>query len=141
MAKLHFLVLNVELNVLPQERAVSMRVKLRSLFCSVQVVFLHVLLRLWCRLRLQPGVKNLSPVPRHISAFIEIVVQVSCDAGRHHLGRTWPLRDKESTYSNTHTCLPVSCDMPPSVLNPTAEAAFGYVVKYTCDEVIKDRVR
>ena len=40
-------------------------------FCSVQVVFLHVLLRLRCRLRLQPEVKNLSPVPRHISTFIE----------------------------------------------------------------------
>ena len=76
-------------------------------FCSVQVVFLYVLSRIWCHLRLQPGVQNLSLVPRHISASVGSGTQVGCDAGQHHLDRTCP------------PCLPVSCGMPPSILNPT----------------------
>ena len=77
-----------------------------------------------------------SPVPRHIFELIESVVRASCDAGRHRLGRTWLLRRKVLTIANTTTGIPVSCGTPPSFLNPTvdptAEAAFGYVVKYTC---------
>ena len=39
----------------------------RNLFCSVQLEFLCVLLRIWCPLRLQPGVHCLWPLRRSIT--------------------------------------------------------------------------
>ena len=60
------------------------------LFCSVQVEFLFVLLRLWRPLRLQPGVHCMLPVRRSITRFL---LRPNC---RVHFDALWEIRDMEA---------------------------------------------
>jgi len=85
------------------------------------------------------------------------LVHVSCDAG-HSLTQASQVREAAYTctssgvydivspqgveISNTPTCYPVSCGVPPTVLNATAdrtsEVTFGEAVTFSCDEGTTD---
>ena len=59
-------------------------------FCTVQVEFLFVLLRLWRPLRVQPGVHCILPVRRSIMCFL---LRHSC---RVHVDALWEARNVEA---------------------------------------------